>query len=111
MELAGRSRRRRKILLELNSSDSFGAFSFEAEETRRTKKEKEGGRRREKRRRRRINKSSTDVLRERRRGGGRRGEGVSSSGQQILLPQDFTNVTLVLEDCKGSQAPCSAPSR
>ena len=82
-------------------------FSLEAEKTR---KEKEEGRRREKRRRR-INKSSTDVLRERRRGGGRRGEGVSSSGQQILLPQDFTNVTLVLEDCKGSQAPCSAPSR
>ena len=73
MELAGRSRRRRKISLELNSSDSFGAFSFEAEEPRRRKKEEGGGR--------------------------RGGEGGLSSGQQDLLSLDFTNVTLAFEDC------------
>ena len=48
-------------------------FSFEAEEPRRRKKEEGGGR--------------------------RGGEGGSRSGQQDLLPLDFTNVTLAFEDC------------
>ena len=38
-------KKKKEIPLELNSSDSFGAFSFEAEETRRTKKAQEGPRR------------------------------------------------------------------
>ena len=38
-------KKKKEIPLELKSSDSFGAFSFEAEEPRRRKKEEGGGRR------------------------------------------------------------------